>query len=254
MILRPSALTRHALGASLAIVAVSAAFLLARYTALPDILPVHFTRYGFPDGWQYKTYARVLMPVFVQIALLLTFGSVGTLLLSRPRGRHDDEGAGHPGDPTDPGDPGNTGHPGNDSAPDAMAASAAAEAIALISLVWVAFQAYAAFALEAMWERQRAGLGVVYTILELTGLVATILVFARANARFGRPSPRPFVPEHWRFGQLYNNSADPALFVPTRDGRRWTLNFGRPVAAALMGILLTAGIVGPVAILSLLLR
>jgi hypothetical protein len=248
MILRPSALTRRAVVASLAIVALSTGFLLARYTALPDILPVHFTRYGFPDGWQYKTYARVLMPVFVQIALLLTFGSVGTLLLSRPRGSHDPVGAGHPADPAHP------GHAGNDSAPDAMSASAAAEAIALISLVWVAFQAYAAFALEAMWERQRAGLGPLYTTLELTGLVATILVFARANARFGRPSPRPFVPEHWRFGQLYNNSADPALFVPTRDGTRWTLNFGRPIAAALMGILLTAGIIGPVAILSLLLR
>ncbi|HEV3056719.1 MAG TPA: DUF1648 domain-containing protein [Vicinamibacterales bacterium] len=242
MIVRPSALTRQAVAASLAIVVLSAGFLLARYTALPDILPVHFTKFGFPDGWQYKTYARVLMPVFVQIALLLTFGSVGTLLLSRPRGSHDADGAGH------------AGLPDHDVAPDAMAASAAAEAIALISLVWVAFQAYAAFALEAMWERQRAGLGLLYTILELTGLVATILVFARANARFGRPTPRPFVPEHWRFGQLYNNSADPALFVPTRDGTRWTLNFGRPVAAALMGILLTAGIIGPVAILSLLLR
>jgi uncharacterized membrane protein len=242
MIVRPSALTRRAVAASLAIVILSAGFLLARYAALPDILPVHFTKFGFPDGWQYKTYARVLMPVFVQIALILTFGSVGTLLLSRPRGSHGVDGAGH------------AGLPDHDAAPDAMAASAAAEAIALISLVWVAFQAYAAFALEAMWERQRAGLGLLYTILELTGLVATILVFARANARFGRPTPRPFVPEHWRFGQLYNNSADPALFVPTRDGTRWTLNFGRPVAAALMGILLTAGIIGPVAILSLLLR
>ena len=51
----------------------------------------------------------------------------------------------------------------------------------------------------------------------------------------GQPAPKPYAPEHWRFGQLYKNSDDPALFVPTRDGSRWTLNFGRPVAAALMG-------------------
>jgi uncharacterized membrane protein len=65
---------------------------------------------------------------------------------------------------------------------------------------------------------------------------------------------RPFVAEHWRFGQLYNNPADPALFVPTRDGRRWTLNFGRPVAAALLGLILLLGIVGPTVVLALLLR
>jgi uncharacterized membrane protein len=55
-------------------------------------------------------------------------------------------------------------------------------------------------------------------------------------------------------GQLYKNPDDPALFVPTRDGRRWTLNFGRPVAAALLGVVLAIGIVGPTAILGLLLR
>jgi uncharacterized membrane protein len=66
--------------------------------------------------------------------------------------------------------------------------------------------------------------------------------------------PRPFVAEHWRFGQLYHNPADPALFVPTRSGRRWTLNFGRPVAAALMGLVLGVGIIAPTVILGLLLR
>jgi uncharacterized membrane protein len=50
------------------------------------------------------------------------------------------------------------------------------------------------------------------------------------------------------------NAADPALFVPTRNGARWTLNFGRPVTAALMAVILTVGIVGPAIILGLLLR
>jgi uncharacterized membrane protein len=226
----PSALTRAAVALSIAVVGASALFLSVRYRDLPDILPVHFNRYGFPDGWQYRTYARVLMPVLVQTALVLTFGSIGLLLLSRPHGNHDR------------------------SAPDVRAAAAAAEAIALIALVWVAFQAYAAFALTAMWQRQRGGLGALYSGVEITGVVATVIVFARANVRLGRPVPRPFNPEHWRFGQLYKNPADPALFVPTRDGSRWTLNFGRPVAAALMGTVLVVGIIGPAVILRLLLR
>jgi len=227
---RPSTLTRIALWLSLLMMTGSATFLIRHYTDLPEILPVHFNRYGFPDGWQYKTPARVLLPVFVQIALVLTFGAVSLLLLSRPHGDLDRD------------------------APDVRAATAAAEAIALIALVWVAFQAYAAFALAGMWQRERAGLGVFYTILEITGIVASILVFVRARIRLGRPEPRPFNADHWRFGQLYRNPDDPALFVPTRDGSRWTLNFGRPVAAALMGIILAAGIVGPVVILRLLLR
>ena len=48
-----------------------------------------------------------------------------------------------------------------------------------------------------------------------------------ADGRRGRPRARPTGParrrgrscaEHWRFGQLYKNADDPALFVPTRDG------------------------------------
>ena len=66
--------------------------------------------------------------------------------------------------------------------------------------------------------------------------------------------PRPFVPEHWRFSQLYKNADDPALFVPTRDGTRWTLNFGRPIAAALLGVILVLGVVAPTVILVLALR
>ena len=65
---------------------------------------------------------------------------------------------------------------------------------------------------------------------------------------------RPYVASHWRLGQLYKNPADPALFVPTRDGRRWTLNFGRPVAGALLGLVLALGVLGPTVLLALALR
>jgi uncharacterized membrane protein len=226
----PSRLTKIAMAASAATIAWSAAFLLVRYPRLPWLLPVHFKPNGYPNGWQYKTYWRVLMPVFVQLALALILAAVGTLLLSRPHGEHDEH------------------------APDVKAAAAAAEAVALLALIWVAFQGYVAVALTLMWQTERAGLGPWYTYLELTGIVLTIAVSIRAHVDLGRPTPRPFVPEHWRYGQLYRNPDDPALFVPTRNGARWTLNFGRPVAAALMGVILVIGIVGPVVILSLLLR
>jgi uncharacterized membrane protein len=229
-LVRPSRATNIAVVASVLTIVFSAAFLLARYRSLPLLLPVHFKTNGYPNGWQYKTYWRVLLPVFVQLALASTLGTVGVLLLSRSHGVHDEH------------------------APDVKAASTAAEAVALLTLIWVAFQAYAAVTLAWMWQRGRAGLGPTYNYLELAGLLLTIVVSIRAHRHLGRPEPRPFVPEHWRFGQLYKNSADPALFVPTRNGARWTLNFGRPVAAALMGVILTVGVVLPAVILGLLLR
>ena len=86
------------------------------------------------------------------------------------------------------------------------------------------------------------------------GGVASLIIAVRAQRRLGRPEPRPFVASHWRLGQLYKNAADPALFVPTRDGRRWTLHFGRPVAGALLGLILAAGVLGPTVLLALALR
>ena len=222
--------TRTAIRAMTLVILASAGFLMAHYASLPWLLPVAFKANGIPSGWQYRTPVRVLLPVFVQLALAVTLGGIGALLLSRP----------HAAD--------------EPNAPDVRAAAVAAEAVILIALIWVAFQAYAAWALVGMWTTERAGLGVVYTYMEITGAVLSAVVFVRANIRLGRPMARPFVAEHWRFGQLYNNAADPALFVPTRDGRRWTLNFGRPVTAALLGVIIVLGIIGPTVILAVLLR
>jgi uncharacterized membrane protein len=222
--------TRVAIGLTALTIVASTSYLILRYPSLPWLLPVHFKMNGTPNGWQYKTPARVMLPVFVQLALALTFGTIGALLLSRPHGTQEPD------------------------APDVKTAATAAEAVTLIALIWVAFQAYAAVALTEMWTTEREGLGSVYTFLELTGFVLTGIVAIRAHLLFGQPAPRPYVPEHWRYGQLYKNPDDPALFVPTRDGSRWTLNFGRPIAAALLGFLLVIGIVGPTIILGLALR
>ena len=228
--IRPSRITMWAAIAGGSAIAFTAGFLFVRYPALPWLLTVHFKRNGAPDGWQYKTYARVLLPVFVQLALALTLGAIGALLLSRPHGTHDRHEA------------------------DVKAASTAAEGVVLITAVWVGFQAYAAAALAMMWQRQREGLGAWYGYLEAAGIALTIGIAIRTHMRLGRPAPRPFVAEHWWLGQLYRNAADPALFVPTRDGSRWTLNFGRPVTAAVIGIIMLVGVVGPTVILGLLLR
>jgi uncharacterized membrane protein len=76
----------------------------------------------------------------------------------------------------------------------------------------------------------------------------------RARGRLGRPEGGLYVAEHWRLGQLYCNAENPALFVPTRDGSRWTLNFGRRAAVALLAVCLVAGVAVPTLILAIALR
>jgi uncharacterized membrane protein len=226
----PTPATRFAVRLTVASILATAAFLVVAYPSLPWLLPVHFRPSGAPSGWQYRTLPRVLIPVFVQLALALTLGSITALLLSRKHAVKDAH------------------------APDVQAASAAAEAVAMITTIWVAFQGYAAFALVAMWQSGRAGLGHWYFYLQMVGLVLTGIVATRARVRLGKPAPRPFVGDHWRFEHFYRNPDDPALFVPTRNGCRWTLNFGRPVAAASLVAILAAGIVGPTVILGFALR
>jgi uncharacterized membrane protein len=225
----PTPVTRAAAFLALLVVAATALFLLLEYPSMPDLLPVHFNRRGMPNGWQYRTLARVLIPVGVQALLAVTFGAIAALLLSRPHGEHDE------------------------MASDVRAALAASEAVVLIALVWITFQGYAAFALARMWVTARPTLP-LYNVVEAAGVVVTVAVALRARQRLGRPEPRPYVAGHWRLGQLYRNPDDPALFVPTRDGRRWTLNFGRPVAGALLGVLLAIGVLGPTILLALALR
>jgi uncharacterized membrane protein len=229
-VITPSRLSWFAIVSALLFVQGTAAFLALQYSALPDLLPVHFRRgSGIPDGWQYKTVARVMVPAFVQLALSLSLGSIAALLLSRQTTRDDPD------------------------KPDVRAASAAAETVLLIALIWISFQAYAAASLVHMWTTG-SRLGRAYNASELAGLLLTIVVAVRGYRRIGRPVARPFVAAHWRLTHLYKNADDPALFVPTRDGTKWTLNFGRPVAAALLGVVLTIGVLAPTAILIAALR
>jgi len=225
----PTPLARGAAFAMLLVISATALLLLLEYRSLPDLLPVHFNGRGVPNGWQYRTIPRVLIPVGVQLLLAVVFTAVAGLLLSRPHGDRDAD------------------------APDVRAAAAAAEAVLLLALIWVAFQGYAAFTLVRLWVTHRATLP-LYNLGEAVGVVASLAVAIRAHRHLGRPEPRPFVADHWRLGQLYKNAEDPALFVPTRDGRRWTLNFGRPVAGALLGLILVLGVLAPTMLIALALR
>jgi len=46
-------------------------------------------------------------------------------------------------------------------------------------------------------------------------------------------------PQHWKLLIFYFNPAESRLFVLKRSGLPWTLNFVKPAAWAIMGIILT---------------
>jgi len=175
--------------------------------------------------------------VFLQVAIAVVSGAVALLLLVRAE-------------------------PPDEGAADVRAAAAAAETVVLFAAIWTLFQAYVAVSLVDMWYRAgngwyRAivrGLGDGYVPAVLTGVALTIVVAARGHARIGSPAARPLVIDHWFWHHLYRNPADPALFVPTRDGGRWTLNFGRPVASILIALILGIGVAIPIILGKLLLR
>lgn len=73
-LVRPTLLTWVATAATFSAISFTVVFLIVGYSSLPSLLPVHFNHAGFANGWQYKTYARVMMPGFVQMALTLIFG------------------------------------------------------------------------------------------------------------------------------------------------------------------------------------
>ena len=229
----PTYATRVSLALMAFIIVASAAYLIVQYPSLPVAAAGAFQdRTDRRTAGSTKTPARVLMPVLVQVALASTLRRHRASCCCRARMATTTR-----------------------TAPDVQAAAVAAEAVTLIALIWVTFQGYAAWALGPHVDRRAGRARAWYTHLRAcSGFVATGVVAVRAHGHLGRPAPRPYVAAHWRFGQLYKNPQDPALFVPTRDGSRWTLNFGRPSAAALLGLILLIGIVGPTVILVLALR
>jgi uncharacterized membrane protein len=227
---RPAVVTAVAAALTLASITATAAFAIGRYPAIPLLLPVHF-RGGRVDVVMLKSYGLVLLPVWTQLILALVIGSVAALLLYRAR-------AG-----------------GAEDATHRLRMLHSAEAMSLLGFVWIGFQFITEAALIDVWIRTRPGMGRFYYIALVTCVVLSVVVAARTALQIGRPAaPRGEDHGLWRFKALYFNPADPALFVPARYGYGLTLNFGRPLAIALMLGVLLAGLGGPFLLARFLLR
>jgi uncharacterized membrane protein len=223
---QPTRLTWWAIIVSVAMTAGTAAYLVSSYSLLPMGLPVRYVR-GVPFIYQLKTPLMVMLPAIVQLGLLVVFGALMLLLLWRarlvPAGGLDDT----------------TG--------DTVRMCVAAEGTALLAAVWISVQTLGAVRLIALWQGGAGGYGPLYWGAMVTAIVASVVITARTMKLAGRDRPTVLSvdPRVWKLRQLYFNPADPALFVRTRTGAGWTLNFGRPVTIVLLAATLIVGIGGP---------
>lgn len=230
----PTRWTRIAIALTLGIAVATAGYLYAIYPTLEDALPVRYVR-GRPLVFQTKSPAMVFLPVMVQTGLIVIFGSLGSLLLWRARPTASD----------------------SRTVEDGARMRLAAEGVALLGLLWIAVQAVGAVRLTILWQTPDArGFGLIYNVVVVGAIVLSAILVMRTMrlVRDEQPTPPRVDPSMWRMTHLYFNPADPALFVPTRRGSGWTLNFGRPLAIALMAGMLVIGIGGPYYLARMILR
>ena len=244
----PSRLTRTTVGAitlTAMAIAGTAGYLVVRYRTLTPMLPVHFVRGGLPDRWVVKSWSVVFLPVFIQLGLAAIFGSIVAVLLWKA------SGGGHAAPGADDG----LEHPEARRLADGLRMRDTAEAIALLALVWVSFQGLAAVRIVRLWDWGGGGLGSIYAAGLITAIVLSVVITARAMAAVRRaPIHVAGDGPHWRLKVLYCNPADPALFVPTRTGDGYTLNFGRRAAIALLVAIFLIGVLLPIVIIRMLTR
>jgi uncharacterized membrane protein len=224
---RWSAPTRPTLAAvywSAGITIATATYLALIYATLPERLPVRYLG-GEPVFFQMKTPLIVMLPSLVQMALTLTFGAIGLLLLWRARPELSDSA----------------------SQADSTRMRLAVQGVALLGAVWITVQAVGAARLVVAWQTASAGFGRAYNLTLLMALVISTVIVVRTMraVRQEGPGAADVDPSRWRFSNLYFNPRDPSLFVPTRRGVGWTLNFGRPLAIVLIAGVLAVGIGGP---------
>jgi uncharacterized membrane protein len=229
-------MTLLGVGTMIAAISGTTGYILGRAPSIPSLLPVHFDDEAIADRFVRASYAIILVPVWIQLALAIVFGTlVGVLLYRTQKTRSAVE------------------NELNRQERERMLVTA--EAISLLAAIWVTFQGLLAIRLIMMWQLMCCGLGDVYYQSLFVCIVLSAIVGVRAAVYLQYPKPvmRPTEAAHWRFRGMYVNRQDPALFVPRRDGSGWTINFGRPQAVVFFGVIVLVTIGAPILIFRVLL-
>ena len=236
MIYRPTFPTLVGIAATIASISATTGYILGRAPSIPPLLPVHFDDQAIADRFVRASYAIILVPVWIQLALAIVFGAIAAVLLYRTQ---------HTRSAVE--------NEVNRQERERMLMTA--EAISILAAIWVAFQGLLAVRLIMMWQLMCCGLGSVYYQALVVCIVLSAIVGVRAAVYLQYPKPvlRQTEDVHWRYPGVYINREDPSLFVPLRSGPGWTVNLGRPQAIVFIGLVLTVSIWAPILIFKVLL-
>ena len=205
----------------LALVALTASYLVMTYAAAPAIIPIHFDAAGNPNGFAHKSVGSYFLLVWTQLFLylLITFLSALTV-----RAKAQATAA-------------------NETFRRRMLRYLFGLKTVMIAMMSVLAVATTQASLSgsarnitwAMW----LPLGIVVVVIG--GIFWLSIRTGQGGSRLsanGQNATDRMNDRYWKFGNIYANPGDPAIFVERRFGVGWTINFAKPRALLVLFVML----------------
>ena len=211
------------------VLGVAAWVLYANWSSIPERFAVHWSLGGTPDGWSRRSFGGVFG--FLVLGAVPTIVSIFIACLIALKTRSVSQ---------------------SEEAAEGQRAFRRATFFVIMMISYVISTVNAVLATRPVWapnpdEMPRAVLPLVLlVVLGCSG--ASVFYLARiSSAR--KPSVGDGTPDsYWKWGLVYYNPDDPAIFVEKRVGLGWTLNFARKSS----WLLLILPLLGPFVILAVL--
>jgi uncharacterized membrane protein len=205
------------------VLAAVSALVALRWDELPSRVPVHWNLTGQVDRWMDRTPATVFAPLLSAGLMcgLMLIVAIGLLHSRRV-------------------------HVTGEAAPGEALFRRLATTVLLVAEMLIALSAShpSLLALFPSTVVERVLLLSTFGGAAVAVVLVVLLVRLGQGGSRGLPFSKSSVPvgdrtpdSKWVWGMIYVNADDPALFVEKRFGIGYTLNFGRPSAWALLGLL-----------------
>jgi uncharacterized membrane protein len=225
---KPLFLPYLALGFGLAGGLYAISFAWSHYSALPNLVPVHFGLLGKPDGWRPRSIFSAMMPSIM--CLILGVGTAGMAYLigqAKRAVRSDDRGV---------------SFRAQQRFRRIMANFLAIVSLLLTAMLTILAQSSIRVALG--WDQALSPAMMILTLVlvavALAGSIYIALKYGQGGSRLEESAAdRPLTDglannRLWVLGMFYVNRDDPSIFVERRFGFGYTINLGNPKAVALL--------------------
>jgi len=198
----------------LAIVLLTAGYLVSIYDSIPDVMATHYDFQGNADGFSNKSFASVFDLTFMQIGMIALFILCNWFTATSKQ-------------QTDPKNP-----------QQSLARNIQFRRLTSLFLIVLGLMIIVMFSVLKLgsvleWGSTFIGVSTTSFLIVMFAVIAFFIV------RMLKVKRQPFAEEttelpmdadhYWKLGSFYYNPSDPAIFVEKRYGIGYTLNMGRPL-------------------------